>query len=399
MMQAAGTTGIPEAKQFSEGQQRAVKKSSKRIYAAAVIIIIAIIAIAALFMQAGRPSAPRPSSVATTSINSSAPTTIFQTTTIPQHYAGLSGYISCIGPSYNATSELRQFAYAPISSSGTLGAWSTPIQAPIALLYPSCFSASGNFYCINGFTQNFSSEILSLYMHVPDTSGTQNATTPYQYSPIPICTSYENMAFCISANTSSASSQQYVYEANASASGLSQWKQVSKYPVSNYVISGCTTYSGNIYCVGGYETNASGETRFTQSVYYSSIYANGSLTKWRQTTSFPIPITQSSCTAYNGYLYCTGSMLNSSIYYSKINPNGSIQPWNSVAYPAGIKYPSCGALDGYIYCMGGINSTSASVNYTFIARLNSNGSIAGWQRAPEFPAAPVMYASAACAVS
>jgi hypothetical protein len=57
-----------------------------------------------------------------------------------------------------------------------------------------------------------------------------------------------------------------VYYAPISSAGIGSWKQSSSYPLS--IETTCVVTSGNMYCIGGFDSSSAGES---SSVSYASL--------------------------------------------------------------------------------------------------------------------------------
>ncbi len=105
----------------------------------------------------------------------------------------------------------------------------------------------------------------------------------------------------------------------------------------------------------------------------------------------------------NGYLYAVGGYAGSSggsvqstVYYAKLNGTGGAGSWSTAnAMPAGLKYHCSGVVNGYLYVWGGDTGAGIS-NAIYYAKLNTNGSLGGWQTSTQ--TLPVAVASSGCAV-
>lgn len=115
-------------------------------------------------------------------------------------------------------------------------------------------------------------------------------------------------------------------------------------------------------------------------------------------TPYPISLDGSSCSAYNGYIYCVGGeiaghnfqpfTLLKNVYYAKVLSNG-IGTWqNTTPYPIPVDLASCSIYNGYIYCIGGGSENnitgSYSVNSVYYANITASG-IGAWQKTISYP--------------
>jgi len=171
-------------------------------------------------------------------------------------------------------------------------------------------------------------------------------------------------------------------------------------------------WNGYIYVAGG-NSGCSGQYEdcgFTIKVFYAPINQDGSIGSFNQTTPLPKSLRGHTLTAYNGYLYVIGgivqpqfgeppypdptnfkTILNDKVYYSKINPDGSIGDWletTPLYLPelppeqqdkAGLFAHAAVAHDGYIYVSGGWNvALNKNVRTLLIGPINDDGTIQKW---------------------
>jgi hypothetical protein len=163
------------------------------------------------------------------------------------------------------------------------------------------------------------------------------------------------------------------------------WVQTSSYP-HPITISSCTEYGGYIYCVGGWTANAlGGNYSIINGSYYAKLNGNG-IGPWSATTGYPKNVSGESCEANSGYLYCVGGgpglerPANFS-FYATVSADG-IGKWQKTAnYPGNTILQSCGTYNQSIYCIGGYGS-NATVAY--FANL-SPGGIGDWRKMSSYP--------------
>ena len=275
----------------------------------------------------------------------------------PNDYASsvvYNGFVYEIGGMGTSGLTSQYVYYAPISSNGSLGAWTSTTSLPQATYYASSVVYNGYVYELGGVT-------------------TACTSTTY-YAPI-----------------------------NSNGS-LGSWTSATSLP---QVTCDATSvvYNGFVYEIGG----SNGGATIYSSVYYAPISSNGSLGSWVNDTASPLPqnITNSASVVYNGYAYelgginwvgSTGTTLTTA-YYSQINNGGpgTIGSWtaNTNSLPSGIGNATTVTYNGYIYEIGGYNGTSY-LNTVYYAQISSTGSVGVWNTTTVFPstiynAASVVY--------
>ncbi|MFC1623920.1 hypothetical protein ACFL28_01185 [Candidatus Omnitrophota bacterium] len=135
--------------------------------------------------------------------------------------------------------------------------------------------------------------------------------------------------------------------------------------------------NGYVYAIGGYNTT------HENTVYYAKLNADGSVGTF-STNSNTLPAIRSGHTLVvaNGYVYVLGgddsdAGYKDTVYYAKLNADGSVGTFstNSNTLPAAISSHSSVVANGYVYAIGGVNSSPASVNTVYYAKLNADGSV------------------------
>ena len=290
--------------------------------------------------------------------------------------ATYSGYIYCVG-GFLVGGPRNGVYYAPVSSSG-VGAWTSTTSYPTGFDQGSCAISGGYIYCIGGETDSAGDYTAAVYYAPVSSSGVGAWTSTTAY---PVIIEQESCAisggyiYCVGGTSDE--SYPYtpgngVFYAPVSSSGVGAWT-TSNFPT---VIDGqsCTISSGYIYCVGGDTVQIDGtQTPYTDIVFYASVSSSG-VGAWTSTTHYPTDITYTSCATYTGYIYCVGGFIDGTtftdaVYYAPVSSSG-VGAWTSTtAYPEPIYLQSCPVYQGYIYCVGGqttMGFISGFVYYTSI---------------------------------
>lgn len=170
---------------------------------------------------------------------------------------------------------------------------------------------------------------------------------------------------------------------------ISGWSQATPLPWANAGLS-AAYYDGYLYAVAGVEGG--------QSVFYAAVNEDGSLGQWKATASVPNDggNQYGASIAYNGYLYNVGGMggtidngYSPVVSYAKINSDGSLAGWTETTpLPQGVESPAVAAYNGYLYSMGGLyHSDSGYVNVQDVvyAKINNDGSVGPWSSTSFIP--------------
>ncbi len=238
---------------------------------------------------------------------------LYPRTIYAQACVASSGYVYCVGGTYDdAGDDVNSSYYAPLSSNGAVGSWSSTTPYPVPVDSQYCAASSGYIYCVGGFDE---------------AAGT---------------------------NASRALSD-YVYFAPLSPSGIGTWSQSTTYPSNTYFPS-CFAADGYIYCLGGVDNNDNAQS----TDYYASLSSAGVGT-WTATTPYQFQGIGQACAFSSGYIYCVGgeqsSGFTNAVYYATVS-SGGIGAWTKAAnYPDGAA-TNCVILSNSMYCIGGLDGSS-----------------------------------------
>ncbi len=252
--------------------------------------------------------------------------TAYPETTFSEGCAIISGYIYCIGGS-NGVSFISDTYGAPISSTGT-GSWGTDsAYGGGAESQIECVSSGSNVYCVGGYNGAISQ---SVYYATPSATNIGGWTSTTSY-PQPItngaCVAYNGYIYCVNGYNS----YQQTYYAPLSSTGVGTWTYSGNYPVADAYFN-CGVYGGDIYCVGGSVGTLT---------YYAPLSTTG-IGTWTAGTAYPVSAQEVTCATGHGYLYCVGSVSQiTTSYYAPVSTTG-IGTWiTGTPYPIGIDYSSC----------------------------------------------------------
>ncbi len=148
----------------------------------------------------------------------------------------------------------------------------------------------------------------------------------------------------------------------------------------------CATFNGRIYTTGGANTSGTAQTL----VYYSpDMSAGGSVSGWTAMTGFTTARYFHTALIAGGYLYImggfTGSAFQMDVQFVALDPtNGGIlsgQSWaNTIDLPNAIEQQSAIVANGYIHLFGGRSASTTCQSTTWIAAVNSTGTISNWSQ-------------------
>lgn len=260
----------------------------------------------------------------------------------------LQGYIYCIGGGSNITQ------IAPLQANGSIPRWYTGIQYPNNTNGQVCANSPTIITCVGGTIHNTTS--------VSQTSANSSNVT-HKYLIAPVNRTYYSVTISTGIN--------------------SNWEMLNPYPFDPKMES-CVASSTDIYCIGGYEANATNHTN-TNLTYYSALPFSGS-PYWIPTTTYPKNVSGASCVVLNNYIYCIGGH-TSGTYYAQLDSNGSIGDWKLAnQYPYNVSSQSCVGLNLQIYCIGGlIGPQNATIDLVYSANVLPNSNLTKWLPEPNYP--------------
>ena len=247
-----------------------------------------------------------------------------------QSCVAYSGYVYCVGGTYDDNQDdVASSYFAPLSSSGAMGSWTSTTSYPVPTDSQSCVTSMAYIYCVGGNNE---------------TDGTN--------------------ADSVSSNS--------VWYAQLSSSGVGAWSHSTAYPKNIYFPS-CFAAGGFVYCLGG----ADGNNNPLSADYYAPLSPTG-VGAWTQTTAYPVRASGQACVTSSGYIYCVGGEEGSSSFTNGVFcapvSSGGIGAWKQAPnYPLSVS-TTCADLSGYVYCVGGFDGSSAGENgavyYAAIASLS-----------------------------
>ena len=319
------------------------------------------------------------------------------------------GYLYVIG-GYDGNTFINDVQYAPINPDGSIGTWSTTTSFPNARYGHASVAYNGYLYVIGGLGGSFYQNDVQYAPINPDgTVGTWTATSSFTTGRESLALSIQKDFLYISGGLDSAGSLNDVQYAPINPDGtVGTWTATSSFDGARYAHNS-VAYNGYIYIVAGEKDGVI--PTYYNDVQYAPINANGSLGKWRTTTSLASTRFYSSSLAYNGNLYVLGgfstassSYLNDVQYaslksisrtahYSKLIDLGTVTNVSSITYTgslpngvADLKFRSAGSngifgADTSLSSLGGTCATSVSARYIWLSITMSDSDTAVYRDA------------------
>ncbi len=314
-----------------------------------------------------------------TSITTSTSSTSTSTTTTTSTVSTALGYMYCMGGNLSSATSY----YAPVSGSG-INPWTATTSYPFAIQINGFAYYNGYIYSVGGYNGGAYS---SAYYAQLSSSGIGSWSTGTSYPAGTWyfgCAAYNGYIYCIGGSNTSAQFSRTDYYAPISSSAMGPWSATTLYPVGTKETT-CIAYNGYLYCVGGY--NASVVP--SRQTFYAPVSSSG-INAWTQTTPYPTPIVAPACVQYGGYIYCVGggnatSVQSGGVYFAQLSSSG-IGVWTKLSsYGQQVAGVACGAGSGYIYCVGGYNGTVNSREVWYSTISTSSPYIGGWSKTSSYP--------------
>jgi hypothetical protein len=277
----------------------------------------------------------------------------------------------CIGGVDSSGTDYGNAYYASLNSgiykSGVPDPWTSASQYAQSVAYLKCAVYSGTDYCVGGESGTIS--ISNVYSAVLSSSGIGTWTPQTSYPTgieetscftASVGTSWADL-YCVGGLTNVGSITPTTYYTSL-VSGALNWASGKAYPLADQGVSCLSAYLNAWYgyCVGGKSSSGG----YSTAAYFSAISQTGFGT-WEATTSYPIPISDASCSIWNSTIYCIGGQTaggsySNSVYYAPLSSLG-IGAWQSLTnYSEGITDTSCKASTYWLYCVGGKTSSGSS---------------------------------------
>ena len=279
---------------------------------------------------------------------------------------------------------------------GLAAPWVQTTSLPDGYFGHSLAYSSGYLYQAGGFSGNNGIQdginVFYSQVHSNGTIGSWNSTTP-----LPEVAAYHagvaanGFVYVIGGVTfdpvNGITISNNVYYAKINSDGsLGAWNVANPLPQNLFLLS-ASVWNNTIYAAGGYN---GGETLSTN-VYSAQIQANGSLSSWIMQNPLPIALgINGQAGVANGYLYEMGGLNNSgnaisNVYYTKINSDGTLAGWNqTVPLPQPESDFGSIAANGFVFSMGGSDGLG-NISSFYIAAVNGNGSLGSWSSGTSLP--------------
>jgi N-acetylneuraminic acid mutarotase len=168
---------------------------------------------------------------------------------------------------------------------------------------------------------------------------------------------------------------------------LVQWTEVAALPAQRASL-GVVSHGDWLYAVGG--RDAAGKA--TTNVWRSQVAGDGSVS-WSATQALPVPLYLHAVAASGDYIYVIGGWDDTSyrreVWRAQIQSDGSLASWQRDAdYPYQITLHSAVAQGGRLYVVGGValvNKQPVALNNVYFANIGVDGALGSWQETMGLP--------------
>lgn len=275
--------------------------------------------------------------------------------------------------------------YSRINPDGSLGAWQTTTSLPAACGWFTADATSDHIYVCGGW--NLSGLTNAVYYAPLDTSGAIGAWTATTALPVALYTQggirIDSCVYIVggSLGISGPVVADVRYARIQPDGSLGDWDATSSLPQALRIM-GVVTHDTFVYSVGG--RGSDGTARNV--VYYAARSDDGELGAWTATTSLPNLMDGLTCCIAGERIYALGADGGTWVYSVPFNPDGSLGAWQTEAALPAIRWAADGlAKDDWLYVLGGYDGYArAEVYYaTPLTGIGGRGPAAGG-RGPAF---------------
>lgn len=166
---------------------------------------------------------------------------------------------------------------------------------------------------------------------------------------------------------------------------LGNWLPLPLTPLPVRLTSPMAVVAGSrLYVLGGYNGTTNQDT-----VYYTTINADGTLASWNTTTALPQKLSFGGAVVANGRIYIAGGWLGTgwttATYSAVMNADGTLGSWNVLSVlPKAVGNHVLLRGGNALYLAGGLDN-SGSQKAVYSAALNIDGTLGSWVAMPDLP--------------
>jgi N-acetylneuraminic acid mutarotase len=294
-------------------------------------------------------------------------------------------------------------SYGIIGPDGAISSWGATSSLPYNLYQSAVATNQDMFYLIGG--RNDTSTHNEVYYSKRSVDGSltswiQTTSLPFPRAGHVAVTDKANSRAYVLGGFYGAIPQSTVYYANLTSSGVGNWTETLRLPISLHKHSG-VIYGNRTYVIGGED----GTYQAVSTVYSCEIATNGSINSWRNESSIPSARKSHSAAicVVDGtpYIYVTGGidsngMVTNTVYYTNINTvNGTLNQWSeSPATLLESVYSHGSMVEGNrLYLIGGRSASTITSKKVALTKISAGGNIDGWSNTTSLSNAPAEVSS------
>jgi hypothetical protein len=287
----------------------------------------------------------------------------------------------------NPSTPVNTTQFAPIKANGDVGAWSTSANTfTSARMSPASVVYNGFLY-LNGGTSSGATTSYKDTQYAPIlstgdigawiTATPQLPTAKFRHSLV----AYKGYMYALGANAGAASTDTLYARINANGS-IDNWQTTASFSLGRFG-QATVAYKGNLYLVGGVAAGSPfGDTQYAT---LDPVGTVANQTAGASTTG--VGLNGGYALAVNGYLFRFGggnaSTPITTVERATLDPvTGVIGTWGTTGTTnlnVASAYGGWGYYNNRIYIFGGnLNSTTTSQNTIQYATVNSDGTLSSW---------------------
>ncbi len=276
--------------------------------------------------------------------------------------------------------------------------WSKPLTVPINQWHTTAALPEGivsrnlvahnDFVYLVGGKNASENPMATIYSAQINTSGGLNAWSVAGQLPMPLylhAIVVANDALFVIGGWDGKTTRAEVWRASLASDGkVGAWAPMPNYPLP-LDLHDAVLLDDRIYVVGGWNG-----TQAQQVVYSAKLETNG-LGPWQLAGNLPQALYRLAVAADGQQLYVTGGyspgdIASAAVYVAGVNTDGTLLGWQNYSLPAAVYYHKAVIHDGRLVVLGG-RDNSQPFAQVYTAAIDTNGSLGGWQGAPTLPAA------------
>jgi len=274
------------------------------------------------------------------------------------------------GPSGNIRNTVY---YATFQADGSLSAWNTTTAIGLPIHYHAMVAANNYLYVIGPIGGPGGSNVI--YRAFIKSDGTLDTWYPLPNTPLPVrltspmAVVVGNHLYVLGGHNGAAN-QDTVYYTTINADGtLAAWNTTTALP-QKLSFSGAVVANGRIYVAGGWFG-----TGWTTATYSAVINADGTVGTWNTLSSLPKAIGNHVLLGSGNALYVAGGLDSASqkgVYSAPLQADGTLGNWTAIADLPQPLHDLAGTAYGDLYIFGGFNTTVGAYQSTvYVMSVNT----------------------------